>query len=294
MKKIILLALFCLSINVFAQNKQTIVTPFSPGSVVDAVCRKIFELYDQQHNTVSTVQNVVGADQIIGHKQFLTMQNSLLCAGNGVAGVNQILSPNISPSVDTLKPIINVLSFTHFIYSPSKNISLRDLYKKDKPLLIGAPSNNTSKLLTHVLDQNNVKYEVVVYRKPTDAIVSLKEGALDLYIDGGSIKNSVENISEIKEIAHISVKSKSKSENLYTKYPLLGDMVSKVIIFANTDMTDSAAVILNRQLYTILTSDEFDSFYKQRIPYHTLIAGTLKETESSINNAQKVLKDVYN
>jgi len=298
MKKIILTFLL-LPLTVLAKD-LTVIAPFAPGSVVDQICRKIFETYDNTYKTNTVFQNVPGADQILGHRHFLTIkeQPAILCAGNGVGGFNQHLNPNTSPKSDTLRPVINVMSFTHFIFSNSKHKSLESLYNErksqGKKLLLGAPSSNAAKIMTYVLERQKIDYEIVLYKKPTDSIVSLKEGTLDLYIDGGSIKPVVESMPEITEIAHISVGNRSKSENLYRKFPVTGNLVSTVILYVNSEVPTTEVHELNQKLFKVLSSKEMDQFFRDRTPYHQTNYGSVREAEQTIIDIQKVIKDVYN
>lgn len=297
MKKLIL-TLLLLPLSVFARD-LTVVAPFAPGSVVDLICRKVFEVYDNTYKTTTVFQNIPGADQILGHKQFLTLKEpAVLCAGNGVGGFNQYLNPNLSPKVDTLRPVINVMSFTHFIFSNHKHKNLESLYNErksqGKKLLLGAPSSNAAKIMTYVLDKQKVDYEIVLYKRPHDSIVSLKEGTLDLYIDGGSIKPVVESMSEIVELAHISIGNKSRSENLYRKFPVTGNLVSVVMLYVSSDISDKEVFELNQRIVRVLVGQEMNSFFKERTPYHHLNYGTVKEAEQTLIDIQKVIKDVYN
>lgn len=296
MRKLILILLLCPLIS-YAKN-YTVITPFAPGSVVDIVCRKIFEMYDETYKTNTTIQNVPGADQILGHKQFLTLKEpSILCAGNGVGGFNQHFNSN-SPKVDTLRPVTSIMSFTHFLFANSKYKTLDSLIKERKQqgrkVLLGAPSSTASKLVTHVLERQNVDYELVLYKKPTDSIVSLREATLDIYIDGGSIKPVVESMNEIVEIAHISIGNKSKSENLYRRYPITGNLVSSIILFVNSEVSTQDVIELNQKLIKVLNSKDMDVFFKERTPYHNVNYGSVKEAEQILIDIQRVIKDVYN
>jgi len=297
MKKLIFTFLL-LPFSVLAKD-LTVVAPFSAGSVVDQICRKTFEVYDNTYKTTTVFQNIPGADQVLGHRHFLTLKEpAILCAGNGVGGFNQHLNPNISPKVNTLRPVINVMSFTLFIFTNSKNKSLETLYNErksqGKKVLLGAPSSNAAKSMSYILERQKIDYELVLYKKPTDSIVSLKEGTLDLYVDGGSIKPIVESMPEISEIAHIGIGNKSKSENLYRKFPVTGNLLSIVMLFVNSEVSTQEVNELNQRLNKVFNSKEMEQFFRERTPYHNVNYGSVKEAEQTIIDIQKVIKDVYN
>lgn len=294
-----LLLIILLSITTAMANPVNVVIPFSVGTVVDQLCRKVFEQYDFMYGTKSVILNVPGGDQMIAHRQFIEMNSSrLLCAGNGVGGFNQQLHPDVSPSIDTLKPVINLLSFTHFIFTPSKNQNLEqiiiDAKKTNKKVLLGGPSTNAIKIMGYVLQQNNVEYTPVVYRKPGDAIPSLKDGSLDLYIDGGTLKPSLSQTEGVLEIAYVGFDNKGITTNLAKKYPVLLNLVSNTVIYAPATLPNIEVLEFNKRLNTILNSRDMKTFYEERVPYHTPNNGTVQDAIRFMDNTQRTIKNVYN
>lgn len=280
-----------LSINI-AHSQTIVITPFNVGTVVDQICRKIFETYDKTYGTKHVVQNITGADHMLAHKHFLQTDNSLLCAGNGVAGSNQKYHPNVSPGIETLQPIIGVMSFTQFIFTGENNFnSIDELFKKQR-ISIGAPSQNGAKALTVILDKNKIKYDLIVYRKPTDSLISLKENTLDVYVDGGTLYPTLV-ANNFKELAHFSMyNNKSKSVNLTKKYPEINHLTSTVIIF--TKPNDKETTQLNKKLNTVINSTEVQEFFKERLPYHTVINGSVESIEKELKLFRESLNNVHN
>ena len=297
MKKLILSLL--LSLASVANAQMTVVSPFTAGSIVDITCRKIIDIYDSMNSSSTVFLVMPGADHMIAHRHFITMtEHSVFCAGSGVGGFNQHNNPKISPPVDTLKPIVDVYSLSHFILAPTKSPSLDELMinskRTGKSILVGAPSSNAALVLTHVLEKNNGKFEIVAYKKPSDAVVSLVDGSLDTYVDGGSIK-LLGDITGIKEIAHVSIGSdKTSSVNLYKKYRDLENIVSKVTIYARANMSDSEIQLLNTRLNTVMNSDQFQIFRKERLSMVQMTNGTVKQANQTITNIGVYLKNVHN
>lgn len=293
MKK--LLTLLCM-LPLIAQAQLTVISSYSAGSIVDVVCRKLFDAYDMQNNSNTVTVNMPGADQMVSHKHFITLtNNSVLCAGSSVGGMNQHNHPKISPAANTLKPIIDVYTVGHSIMTPVKGPNtieeiMANSKRTGKSVLVGGPSTSSAKVLAHVLEKNNVKYEIVAYKTPTEAITSLVDGSLDTYIDGGSIKLLGE-IKGIKEIAHISVGSVSVSDspNLYKKYKDLSNIVSRVTIYANTNTSDNDILLLNIKLNQAISSDQFQSFRKERLSFHTMTNGTVKQANQTVTKLENYL-----
>jgi tripartite-type tricarboxylate transporter receptor subunit TctC len=288
MKK--LLTSLLLTVPLLSHSQLAVISPFSAGSIVDITCRKLFDAYDTLNNTSSTFLIVPGADHIIAHKHFINMtEPSVLCAGSGVGGMNQYINPKISPSVDTLKPIVDVFALSHFILAPFNGPNSLDEIminskRTGKKVLVGAPSTSAAKVLTYVLEKNNVTFEVVAYKKPTDAIVSLADGTLDTYVDGGSIKLLGE-ISGIKEITHISVgDDKTKTPNLYKKYKELRNIVSKVTIYSRATVSDKEIQMLNTKLNDAINTEQFQAFRRERLNMHQMTNGTVSQANQTITD----------
>jgi hypothetical protein len=298
MKKLLTTLLLTLSFTANAQ--MVVVLPFSAGSIVDLTCRKLFEVYDSMNNTNSTFLNMPGADHIVAHKHFITMtEPAIFCAGSGVGGFNQHNNPKISPSVDTLKPVVELFAITHFILAPASGPNtleeiMANSKRTGKSVLVGGPSTNAAEVLTHVLAKNNIKFEIVPYKKPTDAIVSLADGSLDTYVDGGSIKILGE-LPKVKEIAHVSVgESKTKTDNLMKKYPALEHMISKVIIYSNANTSAATIQMLNIKINNAINSEQFQVFKKERLSMHQMTNGTVAQANMTITNLGEYLKNVRN
>jgi len=268
MKKLILSLI--LSLASAANAQMTVVSPFTAGSIVDITCRKIFDIYYSMNSSSTVFLVMPGADHMIAHRHFITMtEHSVFCAGSGVGGFNQHNNPKISPPVDTLKPIVDVYSLSHFILAPAL-------------------------VLTYVLEKNNVKFEIVAYKKPSDAVVSLVDGSLDTYVDGGSIK-LLGDIAGIKEIAHVSIGSdKTTTVNLHKKYRDLENIVSKVTLYARSNTSDSEIQLLNTRLNTVMNSDQFQIFRKERLSMVQMTNGTVKQANQTITNIGVYLKNVHN
>jgi len=302
MIKKILLALAVVSTTAFAQpgsiiktETLAVYTPFAVGSVVDVMCRNLMDTYAKQNNVNVIHKNMTGADQIIAHREFIkSTEPAIFCAGNGVAGFNQKANAQ-SPAVNTLKPIVDYLKFTQFILTPEGGPATLDAViarsrQTGKPILVGAPALTSSKVLTHALDRVGAKYELVLYRKPTDALVNLKDGSLETYVDGGSIR-MMSGVTGIKEIAHASVTGdRSTTENLIKRWPDIENITSMVILFARTDASDADVLELNKRLRKAIHSDDVQSFLKRTAPYHNVVDGTPQQSQAKIEQLAKFLR----
>lgn len=293
-KKFILAAGF-MSATVFAQtNTLNVYIPFAGGSTTDITCRTLFETYGKDYKVDIKFNNVPGADQIIGHQTFIkTTDSALFCSGNGIV-FNQVYHKDTAPKLSTLKPVTDVLKLSHFILTPESGPASLDAVAErsqqtGKPILVGAPALTSSKVLTTVLDKMGAKYQVVLYKRPQEALVSLKDGTLDTYVDGGSIKQT-NNLSGIKEIAHASLTNdKSTTENLVKRVPELENILSMTIIYARADVSDKEVAAYSERLRKTINGPAMTEYFKNVVPYHNVVPTTPKQSEEKIKRLLKFL-----
>lgn len=272
----------------------SIYIPFAAGSTTDTTCRTLFENYSKDYKVDVTFVNNPGADQIIGHQAFIKSTGpALFCSGNGIV-FNQVYHADTAPKLDTVKPVTDVLKLSHFILAPASSPATLDAVversrQTGKPVLVGAPALTSSKVLTTVLDKMGAKYQIVLYKRPQEALVSLKDGTLDTYVDGGSIKQT-HSLDGIREIAHASLTNdKSTTENLVKRFPELENILSMTIIYARTDMSDSDVEAYSKRIRTTMTSPAMVEYFKTVVPYHNVVPTTPKQSQEKIKRLLKFL-----
>lgn len=292
MFKKLLLSLLLLSSSAFAEI--AIYIPFAAGSTTDVTCRTLFENYSKEYKVDITYINNPGADQIIGQQTFIkSTGNALFCAGNGIV-FNQVYHKDTAPSLDTVKPVTDVLKLSHFILAPESGPTTFDAIverskQTGKPVLVGAPALTSSKVLTTALDKVGAKYQVVLYKRPQEAITSLKDGTLDTYVDGGSIKQA-NNMSGIREVAHASLTNdKSTTENLVKRFPELSHILSMTIIYTRADMSNKDVEEYSKRIRKVITSPAMAEYFKTVVPYHNVVPTTPKQSQEKINQLLKFL-----
>jgi tripartite-type tricarboxylate transporter receptor subunit TctC len=292
MIKYIILALGLSAQLAFAQqNTLNVYIPFAVGSTTDATCRTLFDAYGAENNVKIVAMNHTGGDQVVGHQAFIkSTEPALFCAGNGII-FNQVHKKEIAPPLNTLKPVTDVLKLSHFILTPESGPNTLDAVverskRTGKPVLVGAPALTSSKVLVYALEKMGAKYEVVVYRKPQEAIVSLKDGSLDTYVDGGSIK-MIEGVTGIKEIAHASITGdKSTTENLIKRWPEIENITSMTIIYARATTPDAEVEKYSRQLRKTINGATMKEYFKTNVPFHNVVPTTPKQSQEK---AQRLL-----
>jgi tripartite-type tricarboxylate transporter receptor subunit TctC len=298
MKKLFLI-LFMLASSAMAQEQEVIVS-VPPGNFLDLMCRNVMESYDKLYGTKSVILNVPGADQSLGHKAFLTNTKAkFLCAGNSLIGLNQKILPDTSPSYDSIRPVVGLVTLSQFVFTPVNHPdTMAGLIKRsketNKPILVGGFSHNSTRLFTMYLEKSNAKYELVLYKNPAESLVSLREGTLDVYVDSGTIKPLLDQYPYVKEIAHVAPVKRSNTENLYDKVqPHGAGLITGTNIYLRADATDEEVNFYNKRFNNAINSENTKSFYKNRIPFHTPINSTVKDAEKRSKAYRDYLDKYY-
>ena len=285
---LLLTAIFFYSTQVLAQSETLkIYIPYSGGSISDMTCRILFENYSNDHKTKVSFLNYPSTNQIIGHREFIKSTGpAVFCAGSGIV-FNQVYEKNTTPALSTIRPVTNLLKFTNFILVPESSPNtfegvVEEARKKNKSLVIGAPAFTSKFVLTYVLDQLGVKYKVILYNIPQEAIGSLKDASLDMYVDGGSIKQAG-NITGIKEIAHASISNNiSKTQNLIEQWPEIENVISQTTIYSRAEVSDAEVEQLSNNIRQTLASSAMKEYFNKTVPFHSVTPTTPKQTEEKI------------
>jgi tripartite-type tricarboxylate transporter receptor subunit TctC len=298
MKKLFLILLL-LTNSAMAQDIEVIVS-VPAGNFLDLLCRNVMESYDSLYGTKSVVINVAGGDQSLGHKAFINNNKAkFLCGGNSVVGLNQKLFPESSPSADSIRPVVGLVTLSQFVFTPSGHPdSVTGLVKRSKesgkPILVGGFSHNSTRLFTMYLEKLNAKYELVLYKNPAESLVSLREGILDVYVDSGTIKPLLDQYPYVKEIAHVAPSKRSHTENIYEKVqPHSVGLITGSNIYMKADASDEEVQFFNKRMNAAIATPSSQAFYKSRIPFHTPINSTVKSAEARIKFTREYLDKYY-
>jgi tripartite-type tricarboxylate transporter receptor subunit TctC len=218
-KLLICLVLFLWATGLKAQT-LTVYQPWPVGALNDLICRQLFKIHAEQTGLNTVVINRPGADTMLAHRELLNHSGlGLLCGGNGPVFYTTFKdSPKDAPAFNTVKPVLGVMKGTSFVFVPGSGPNnLDELIKKHKAsgksILIGNLSRAGNFPMEYILNSQGVKLEFVSSTNPGATLASLKDGSLDVYVDGGTLRPQLVNFA--KEIAHIGLGGyKGSSEGL--------------------------------------------------------------------------------
>lgn len=275
------------------QPNLTVFTPWPAGSTNDLTCRALFKAYGEAHNVNPVILNQPGADSMIAHRNFIQSTGpALFCSGNGPVW-NAVTHKNTAPALDTVKPVTGVIKLNFFLLAPVNGANsvdelVRNSQRTGKAVLVGALTHTSARILTSVLDRLNTKYEVVVYRRNGEGLIGLKEGALDVYVDGGSIK--MLGLDGYKEIGHVAVGDyKAPTENIIKRWPFVENYMGTVIMYARADMPDAEVEAVSGKLRAVINGPAMREYFRTAAPFHTPMPMTPRQINGQLQDLYKFL-----
>lgn len=275
------------------QPSLTVFTPWPAGSTNDVTCRALFKAYGEAHNVNAVILNQPGADSMIAHRNFIQSQGpALFCSGNGPVW-NAVTHKTTAPAMDTVRPVTGVIKLSFFLLTPVNGANsvdelVRNSNRTGKPVLVGALTQTSARIMTSILDKQGAKYEVVVYRRNGEGLIGLKEGALDVYVDGGSIK--LMGQEGYKEIAHLAVGGdKAPTENLIKRWPFVENYMGTVIMYARADTSDTELEDISAKLRAVINGAAMREYFRTAAPFHTPMPMTPRQINAQLQDLFKFL-----
>ena len=219
MKKILIFCILILS-SVFANaeipKKFNVYT--SGAGTATRYCLELVNQYNKKYQSQALLVIKPGAGGLLATLAMVNDTNfSFYCfAGNSEMFLNRIQYPAHNKEHDMLTPVNVILEspyiFNTSISSPFNNLT--ELLDSTKNLTVGYHTTNASIVAKKIFKKDTV---FVNYKSAQDAIPSILQGSLDIYIDGGAL--SAKNYeSMIKSLGHIYGPSTISGVNLTAKF----------------------------------------------------------------------------
>ncbi len=224
------------------------------------LCKSIFEEYDKVYNTKSQIILKPGVSGMLAMKDMQAEKSfSIMCA-TGVSDhvINRYIYPGNDSSFDDLKllSIFGISSATFITSSNSKFNYLPDMLKNGKQISVGYHSLGLKAVATQVF--KNVDILWVPYKNSLEAVSSLKDGSLELYIDGAGLKPLVET-GVLKSLGTINPLNNQANTDLSLVYPSASKF--KLMIGFSTSNKNSISDIeeFQRRLFHLQSLDSVKS-----------------------------------
>ena len=156
------------------------------AGVAGPYCRALVEAYNNRYDSAVTISIKPGANGLLAVLDMLNDSNFSFSCMTGAPVVFTIANPNHTQVLSMMTPVNlfcdSPLMFSTRLLSPYNNLS--ELMTAKKTVTVGQHT-----LIGQFATQKmfNLDAIIVNFKASTDAIPSLVEGALDVYIDGGAL-----------------------------------------------------------------------------------------------------------
>lgn len=266
-----ILALFLLLISTISHaTLPTTITVYTKGygGSQYTICHKLFEEYDIKYNTTTTIRVVQGAGGLLATKQFVNSTEALplMCGGISEFVFNNREYPENKEYVKKFKTVSVLASGPYFFTtrgnSPYSTVWM--LKQSGKHIFVGSQSPTLAAAARLVFGDTNVTY--VNYKTPQDAIASILDGSVDVYISGGAF-TALTDAGKMKDIGR-TLAGFSKI-SLDTEYPELVTLSLLTSIHARTTLSTADTTELNARIELIMVSPSMQPSLAQFANIHT-------------------------
>jgi tripartite-type tricarboxylate transporter receptor subunit TctC len=226
------------------------------GSTAVNLCRELFKLYDAEYNTSTVIIQKPGAYGLLAVTALHLDPNFAVECG----GLNDLVFGGIQfPDQDVYNhlSVITMLGEYSILFTagPKSTYStLPELLRNKKSLLVGFSSISTKFIASKALASADITW--IPFKSPNDAVASLHEGLLDLYVDGGAFI-PLYKTGTLKNLGQLNGSNKSPFLNLNSEYPEATKFHGFMSVFT-TDKTNQLDIVeLNNRLTVLKRRPSF-------------------------------------
>lgn len=181
-------------------------------------CRELVNEYNKKYQSQAVLVAKPGAGGLLATLAMVNDTNfSFYCfAGNSEMFLNRIQYPAHNEEHDMLTPV-NVISEAPYVFNTrisSPFNTLTELLGSGKQLIVGYHTTNQKIVAEKIFNMNTV---FVHHKSAQDAIPSIHEGLIDVYIDAGTFSGKSYN-SLFKSLGHIHGPNTTPGINLTAKF----------------------------------------------------------------------------
>jgi len=225
-------------------------------------CRSMVDEYNKIYNAQATVIVKSGASGLLATLEMVKDKNfSLQCfPGTSELVINRTQFPNHDLEYDQVT-MVTIVAESPVMFSTRSTSSfntLPELIASKKSLTVGHHTSFGLLVASKIFNKDTV---FVNFKSAADAIPTLLDGSLDVYIDGGGLSTYIVS-GMLKSLGTIHGSSSSLGVDLNKKYPNV--LVYKTMAAISTSKINDPKDIeeLNRRLSVILKDEKFVNMIK--------------------------------
>lgn len=250
------------------------------------VCRALFAEYDKVYSANTIIVTKSGATGMLAMIEMTKDKNFSMLCGSGLSEsvINTYSYPG-NEDAHKLLTMVTIIAESPTVFSTrpdSPYNTLPELMKSGKSITVGYNSA-VQKLVGDILFES---YPVVwvPYKASTDALSSLLEGTLDLYIDGGGLTPLI-TANKLKSLGHFNGLDNTPGINLKKEFSEAAKI--RAISSVTTSINNNASDIeeMNQRINKLMNNEIVINAIKQvsNLP----LKKTVKESNDYIEYFRK-------
>lgn len=230
----------------------------NPAGAQTTACRTLAKLYDEKYASTSVIFIKPGVGGVLAMKEMLANEKfSLLCSGISESVINTSLYPGHEEAHKQLTVVAVVaISPVFFITGANnKTNTIEELFRTKDSVSVGYHSNSLQFVAKTALP-NKILW--VPYKQASDALPSLVDGTLDLYVDGGGLTPIVES-GRLKNLGRINGDASALGPEITQQYSEAAKL--PIVLALSTSVKNSFYDIeeFNKRLLPLTKHPEFIS-----------------------------------
>ena len=284
--KIIIALLLSLFTNLALAEIPTSFNVYATGVGISIpYCRAMIDEYNKIYNAKASLVVKPGATGLIAMLEMVKDKNfSIQCfPGTSEILINRSMYPGHEHEHDLITMVTIVAESPVLFSARATNTynTLPELIANKKALMVGHHTSFGLLMGTKIFDESTT---FVNFKTAVDAIPSLLDGSLDVYIDSGGLTPYIES-GILKSLGNLHNAINTPGVNLNKKYP--GAALYKTMAAITTSKNNNLKDIeeLNKRLRLILTDEKFVNMIKQ--VSNTPVFRSVKESNELVEFMKK-------
>lgn len=242
-------------------DRITVYSPANAGARIDT-CKSVLDVYEKQYNAKITYAFHPGADGVIAMEEMLRDKGfAVLCSGPSESIFNAVLYKDRAQSHAKLTMVTMLAVGASSFYTGPKTSQddLPALLATKRPLKIGTHSSAQKFIGRAVFGDHAITW--VNFGKPMDALPSILDGSIDIYMSSGSYEALVRD-GKVKSLGFINGSAEYvQGRDLTSLFPAAARLPLFLALTTSLDQDARMVEEFNRRLQSIIGSDDVRQKY---------------------------------
>jgi len=255
------------SASVFADNYHAVIT-FPVGSQTDLIARTINESFSQQTGRRLIIENIPGAETVIGTVRWKDQKAAVMFTSSGQIITNQVLKSDLPYNDSDFNHVI-YLGSTPAVWIVNNDSAIKNLtdLSKSKNLQVGGYTSSYNENFYSVKRKFNLTATLVSYKGAPQIITDVASGHIEsglvpvnpilmTFVEQGKIRIIGTSFNKSLKIGHQTIPSISQVLGVHTFNGFIG-------IALHPSLDSAQSEFLQKALWQSLQSDSVQQLLKK-------------------------------